>query len=642
MIRRGKIELFFVVFLILFIAVPFNQDTFTTALPAPTYISPADGSYTNDNTTTWIWSSVTGATSYDLEYSFNSGFLGSMTRNILAPETSYTLPDPGFNIDRTYYWRVAANGPGDPGNLEDSPVWSYTLDTVNPDQPSLLSPGDGTFTNDNTPLFDWGDAAGAYEYRIVVDDDIGFGSPIIDDTTLISEYQALTTFSETTYVWRVQARDQANNYGLWSDTDAFIVDITPPGSLSLISPANETVTATQPTLECSTTTGADIYYFEIGNNPAFDTVYYSGGTASTTYTTSLSDGKYYWHVQPRDLAGNQGPWSETRLFTLDTIGPSAPTLFLPINYTFTSELKPTLYWNDTEDGVEWRIEVDLTEDFLAPDIYTSGTQDYLFLIDLDEGRRYWRVQARDSLGNWGAFSEIWTFMIDLTVPSGPTLIKPSNDTFTNNDIITFQWISLVDTIDWYRIYVSQYADFSDIYYSPYVEDSDNNFTAAVPFTEGTFYWKIRAVDLAGNVGNWSETWIFTLDLTGPTPPELSSPNEGEVLNENIPTLVWVPVSDAVEYWLMIDNVNDWMLPEVNITTTSTSFTISSPLADGYYYWRVKARDEYGNWGNWSSVRIFGIDTIQIPEYNSQIPILIITSSIVLLAVVLLKREKGKE
>ncbi|MFX0063075.1 MAG: hypothetical protein ACFFC7_12935, partial [Candidatus Hermodarchaeota archaeon] len=39
----------------------------------------------------------------------------------------------------------------------------------------------------------------------------------------------------------------------------------------------------------------------------------------------------------------------------------------------------------------------------------------------------------------------------------------------------------------------------------------------------------------------------------------------------------------------------------------------SPLADDTYYWRVRAQDTAGNWGAWSSVWFF---TVQTPTSHS--------------------------
>jgi hypothetical protein len=323
---------------------------------------------------------------------------------------------------------------------------------------------------------------------------------------------------------------------------------------------------------------------------------------------------------------------------LDTIGPAAPILAAPANNSYTANQSVRFNWTIVEPGDEWQLMLSYYEDFSSYSLHDTPN-DYLDFPSLSEETIYWKVRGKDALDNYGPWSETGIFTIDITSPTVPNPISPSNESISGEALITFEWEPLVDTIAWYRIHVSRFADFSVIYYSPYVEYSDNNFTSSGLFSEGTFYWRIRAVDMAWNVGNWSETWMFTLDLTGPSSPYLSSPDDGEILNDNTPAFVWIAVSDAVEYWLMIDNYADWMYPEVNITTVDTFFTFLSPLPDDQYSWRVKAKDEYGNWGDWSLVRIFTINTSPIPEYGFAIPLLIIVPSVVIIALVIVKKDR---
>jgi bacillolysin len=72
------------------------------ALPAPTLISPAAGSTTNDRTPTFTWSPVSGAAAYRIQVVRVS--TGAVVVNQVVTGTSYTPPT---NLARTnFYWRV--------------------------------------------------------------------------------------------------------------------------------------------------------------------------------------------------------------------------------------------------------------------------------------------------------------------------------------------------------------------------------------------------------------------------------------------------------------------------------------------------------------------------------------------------------
>ena len=71
---------------------------------------------------------------------------------------------------------------------------------------------------------------------------------------------------------------------------------------------------------------------------------------------------------------------------------------------------------------------------------------------------------------------------------------------------------------------------------------------------------------------------------------------------------------------------------LNVTTTDTFYQTSSDLDDGVWYWRVRAKDDAGNWGYWSAIWWFIVDTVEVPELNKIaiiIPIVVSFSAIAL-------------
>jgi hypothetical protein len=80
--------------------------------------------------------------------------------------------------------------------------------------------------------------------------------------------------------------------------------------------------------------------------------------------------------------------------------------------------------------------------------------------------------------------------------------------------------------------------------------------------------------------------------------------------DTTPTLQWSPVTWAVEYELDVARTANFAAPLVFETTVATtSATISPALSEGTYYWRVRARDAAGKYGNWSTPASFVIAII---------------------------------
>ena len=75
----------------------------------------------------------------------------------------------------------------------------------------------------------------------------------------------------------------------------------------------------------------------------------------------------------------------------------------------------------------------------------------------------------------------------------------------------------------------------------------------------------------------------------------------------------VDASTPVRYDLLVDTTSDFSSPtpaisQNNLTSTTFAPSITSPLSDGAYFWKVRARDAAGNTGAFSPVSVFTVDT----------------------------------
>jgi hypothetical protein len=292
-----------------------------TPASVPVLAAPADGSYTSDTTPELIWNPSTDAVSYTLEYADNSGFTGAVEVGGLT-DTNYILP---VLAQGQWYWHVKAI---DQALNESaySTAWSFTIDTDAPAVPTLVSPADGGFINDNTPELIWNVSAGAYTYTLEYADNPGFTGATevadLSDTTYITPVLA-----DGDWYWHVKAVDQALNESAYSTAWSFTLDTVAPGIPTLVSPADGAITNDDtPELIWNLTTGADTYTLEYADNPGFTGSTEVTGLSDTTYITpALAEGDWYWHVKAVDEALNESSYSTARSFTVDTTAPSAPT-----------------------------------------------------------------------------------------------------------------------------------------------------------------------------------------------------------------------------------------------------------------------------------------------------------------------------
>jgi hypothetical protein len=94
----------------------------------------------------------------------------------------------------------------------------------------------------------------------------------------------------------------------------------------------------------------------------------------------------------------------------------------------------------------------------------------------------------------------------------PSLTSPENGAALADDTPTFVWTSLSDPSGiTYQIQVDDNADFSSPVYSA-IDLAENWHTLPDEnaLALGKYYWHVCAKDGEGNVGEWSDTWNFTV------------------------------------------------------------------------------------------------------------------------------------
>lgn len=120
----------------------------------------------------------------------------------------------------------------------------------------------------------------------------------------------------------------------------------------------------------------------------------------------------------------------------------------------------------------------------------------------------------------------------------------------------------------------------------------NNMIHSTGAPDGTWYWQVRAKDLAGNFSAWSQVWTVTLDHLAPTStfslPPLLNVWGGKIIGTAIDNVSGVAKVDLI--------INDPLGVEDIVVadgTTNWSYTIASPI-EGKYIIRSRATDVAGN------------------------------------------------
>ena len=124
----------------------------------------------------------------------------------------------------------------------------------------------------------------------------------------------------------------------------------------------------------------------------------------------------------------------------------------------------------------------------------------------------------------------------------------------------------------------------------------------------TYYWYVRAQDRAGNWSDWSPASTFMVAPPTPSRPVQEEPRHKYLTNINTLEFSWSAVDYAVAYHIQIATSSRFTTIVEEMDDLADTAYSSAALADGGYYWRVRAKNENGTYGSWSYTRYFVVDT----------------------------------
>jgi hypothetical protein len=480
------------------------------------------------------------------------------------------------------------------------------------------------------PSFSWTAVVGATDYRLQVDSDIGFGTPIVlNITTKNTSYTpALTAhlFADGEWYWRVRV-EKPLPVGEWSEIMTFTKSwATGENSPTLIAPLEGALLAffTTPDFSWSRVIGAAKYRFQIAiSSEGFNAPIFWDDTLSTNIQPEvrLENGDYWWRVIPMDTADHLGTISEVRQFSL-AYGTSAlgliPTLIDPKDET-TPTFTPTFQWTAVEGAEHYRLEYtsDETCDFsLGTGIDTRQTT-YTPTDTFPNDKRYcWRVRAESgaAVGDW---SDTWHFQKKWYLQ--PQLLTPT-DRYNNGLYPLFSWTP-VPGASRYRIDINLDQDFTPPVFETYITANTTYAPQMKYYGTQHYYWQVTPIDGGGELGLTSEVAEFqsNYNSTAPIlvyplyyyPPNDPNYNEGNLMNPvedrtvAYPVFMWHRVitpnpvggNYAVAYRIQVDTTPYFNDPW-QFDTENTSFSPSA--SDGFiphggqdYFWHVCVLDFIG-------------------------------------------------
>jgi hypothetical protein len=342
-------------------------------------------------------------------------------------------------------------------------------------------------------------------------------------------------------------------------------------------PAGATAEAV-PTFTWGRIKKADHYEFQLAADSSFASIVLGSGRGRGTFKTknlaattdkSIPDGDYYWRVRGVSDAGDAGRWSTPRHLT--KAWRTAPVLQgqSPLDVVWPV-LPLVLRWSSVPKATGYQLVIATDETLSTPavgtpskPVETQGTN-YALPGTLAPGQYYWAVTPVDAQGHKGVRSAVgqFTWSWPTQTATRVTDLDPDPRVFDPQ----FSWDPVPGAAR-YEVEVNAAVDFPAN--AKWCCDDPTIGTSLSPtsvLANNTYYWRVRAVDVDGNFGQWVNGPSFEktfdkvtpsienlrmIDVNGSTIP--ADPGAGDPAETDTPIVAWDPVPGAASYEVQIGN-----------------------------------------------------------------------------------------
>jgi uncharacterized protein YegP (UPF0339 family) len=245
--------------------------------------------------------------------------------------------------------------------------------------------------------------------------------------------------------------------------------------------------------------------FDAPNSLVLDTI-----IKGNKFVSTFTPGSYQWRVRAEN-GSTQTAYALARSFEVvfSSLKQQKPQIGSPVNNFLTNQGSVMLGWNAIYGATKYHLQIDSNnfadESQLVYDQMTPAQQ-FKYVLGKDANYQ-WRVRAENDTAQ-SQWSSVNYFTYDHTPPAKPVLSAPANNTNISLPI-ALSW-GQVSTAVRYKLYV-------------YKSDSTTPFSSSFPmtlttnnysFNQGTLsdqvYWRVTALDAAGNESQVSELRSFTI------------------------------------------------------------------------------------------------------------------------------------
>ncbi|WP_321515382.1 hypothetical protein [Marinifilum fragile] len=283
----------------------------------------------------------------------------------------------------------------------------------------------------------------------------------------------------------------------------------------LLGPADGSITETQSlTFWWEYLDGATKYRLQIVR-PSFD------GAISLELDTLITENRFLFSLYPGDFqwrvrAENEAYVSAYTTYSITieepkNISEQKIVLISPKDNLAVNNGKVSFSWNELTiaDNYTFEIYKESWQGTPAMDAEDITAND--IMLDITDGKYAWGVKANDLDKKESTPYAHRIIYVDTKNPNVPELSSPDDKSNSTSKDQTFKWNFTEDdevTLVSYQIQISEKNDFSTILHESKADDKQYAYTFE---NTGTYYWRVKARDKAGNESSYSQTYTLRID-----------------------------------------------------------------------------------------------------------------------------------
>ncbi|WP_158625546.1 Ig-like domain-containing protein [Corallococcus carmarthensis] len=482
----------------------------------------------------------------------------------------------------------------------DAPTRSFSVDSVAPDAPVLLTPANGAVVKTVNPVIS-GTAEAASTVTVLLDGQAA-GTAKADAGGSWS-FTPSTALAQGTHSVTARATDAAGNTSTNAPSRSFSVDSVAPGAPVVATPANgAVVTTVNPVISGTAEAGSTVTVLVDGQAVGTPQAN-AGGNWSFTPSTALSQGTHSVTARATDAAGNTSPDAPSRSFSVDSVAPDAPVVATPANGAVVTTVNPVIS-GTAEAGSTVTVLVD-GQAVGTPQANAGGNWSFTPATALSQGSHTVTARATDAVGTTSPDAPTRSFSVDSVAPAVPVVATPANSavvkTATPAISGTAEAASTVTVLLDGQAAGTTQAD----------AGGNWSFTPSTALAQGTHSVTARATDAAGNTSPDAPSSSFSVDSVAPEAPVVTTPANGAVVKTATPVISGTAEAGST----VVLSVDGNVIGSTRANSDGTwRFELAEGLSSGSHTLVASAVDTEGNQGPASAPTAF---TITLPSTQPQ-------------------------